>query len=204
MDYDIILKPTEKKKIYIDPEEREGIYLYPSEVRKEGLKDHSILSEEALEGLRERYAVPRAKKYALSILSKRDKTEQEIREKLKKSYHDDRSVQDAVDYLTKMGYLDDFSYARDYFYSKRGKKSFRQIIFELEGKGIKHETIQFAMEEEGGQKPEDLRPAFQKYAAKFSGEERKSRQKIYAHFVRKGYAPGLVQKLLNEYESENC
>lgn len=198
MEYKIILKNTEKKKIYVDPVDREGIYLYPSEIRKEGLKEGTVLSEEEFELLRTKYAVPRAKKYALSILSKRDKTAQELRDKLNEAGNDSLSIGNAMEYLKNMGYLNDLSYARDYFYSKRGKKSFRQIEFELERKGIVSETIRIALEEEGEQTPDDLRPAFKKYAAKFEQKDSESRQKIYAHFVRKGYAPSLVQKLLNE------
>lgn len=200
MNYKIILKETGTKKIYIDPVSREGIYLYPSEIRKEKLNEESVLSEEELELLRRKYAVPRAKKYALGILAKRDKTEQEIREKLEKAGNDSLSIQDAVNYLKKMGYLDDFAYARDYVYSKRGRKSFRQIEFELAKKGIDSETIKIAMEEEGGQNIEDLRSAFLKYASGFDLTDRLARQKIYAHFARKGYSGRLIQRLLDEEE----
>lgn len=199
----IHLEETSGKKLYLRPEWSEGLYLYPGEVKRLKLKDGDILSEEDIENIRKEYIIPRAKKRALGILSKRDCSRQQMIEKMQKSLYDDKSVQDAVEFLERMGYLDDLSYAREYVYYKRKKKSIRQISFDLQRKGISQDLIARAIEEEGGcQRRDELRSVFMKYASKYQKEDPRSRQKIYMHFARKGYDREIISELLEEWIEE--
>ena len=88
MQYKITLTDTSKKKVYVNPGVREGIYLYPGEIKKLRLEDGSELEQDEFERIRLEYALPRAKRRAIAILAKRDKTEQELREKLLQSLTD--------------------------------------------------------------------------------------------------------------------
>jgi len=98
-EYRINLRKTKGKKIFLDPEGAEGIYLYPGEIKKNRLSDGGVISDMVLEELRTVYSIPRAKKRALGILVKQDKTTQELREKLLTSMHDSYSVNEAIDLL---------------------------------------------------------------------------------------------------------
>ena len=140
-EYEICLRKTDKKKIYLDPSDTEGLYLYPSEVSKLKLKDGSRITADRLEEIRRLYALPRAKKRAMAILARRDITEQQLREKLQESYHDSRSLEEAISFMKECGYVDDARYVEDYIYSKRRKKSFRMMRQELLRKGISAEVI---------------------------------------------------------------
>lgn len=200
MEYVIHLVPTSGKKIYIDPEYREGIYLYPSEIKKEKLVDEGRIREEELERLRKEYAVPRAKKRALGILVKRDRTEKELRDKLKDSDHDPQSIEDAVDYVKSFGYVDDYSYARDYIYFKKAKKSYNLIRRELREKGISSGILDLVFEEAGTQDREDLIPHIKKYIRKFEGLDTLAQRKTCAHFCRKGYPADLIRDILDHPE----
>ena len=201
MVYEIRLCPTKGRKIYVDPVEREGIYLYPAEVRKAGLSDGRELTDTDLEELRRLYALPRAKKRALGILARRDKTEQELRDKLEESMTDTRSLDEAIDYLKQFGYVDDYHYASEYIYFKKKKKSFRQIRAELKRKGIPSDILERAFEECGGQKEEDLRSLFDKYIRRFEVFDSLAEQKTYAHFARKGYDRELIRGLVRREEA---
>ena len=75
MDYHILLRHTDGKKIYVDPQEEEGFFLYPGEVRKAGLHDGDTVSGDRLRQIFEEYAVPRARRRALGLLAKKDMTE---------------------------------------------------------------------------------------------------------------------------------
>ena len=127
MQYKITLTDTGKKKVYVNPGVREGIYLYPGEIKKLRLEDGSELEQDEFERIRLEYALPRAKHRAIAILAKRDKTEQELREKLLQSLTDTQSLEEAISYMKACGYVDDTQYARDYLYFKKGRKSFLQI-----------------------------------------------------------------------------
>lgn len=202
-EYIIQLEDTSGKKIYLNPEGSAGIYLYPGDIRKLRLQNGDRLSEEEIEQIRINYVIPRAKKRALGILAKRDCTKKQLIEKLEKSFYDNRSIEDAVYFLESYGYLDDLSYAREYIYYKKSKKSIRQIQFDLQRKGIDSTTIALALEEEGGQQSkEDLRKLFEKYSRKYDKKEAKDRQKVYMYFARKGYDRELILGLIEEWETE--
>ena len=201
-EYEICLRKTDKKKIYLDPSDTEGLYLYPSEVSKLKLKDGSRITADRLEEIRRLYALPRAKKRAMAILARRDITEQQLREKLQESYHDSRSLEEAISFMKECGYVDDARYVEDYIYSKRRKKSFRMMRQELLRKGISAEVIDLVFEEDGGQREEDLLPLMTKYLRKFSTYDDLSRRKTMEHFLRKGYHTELVRSVYNHCREE--
>lgn len=200
MVYRIRLTETDKKKVYVDPGEREGIYLYPGEIKKLKLEDGGEVEEDEFERIRLQYALPRAKHRAIAILAKRDKTEKELREKLLQSLTDTRSLEDTIAYMKSCGYVDDAQYARDYIYFKKGRKSFLQIKMELQKKGISSEVLETVFEEEGGQQMEDILMQVRKYMKKFPALDFNSRQKVYAHFARKGYAGELIREAMAQIE----
>lgn len=202
MQYKITLVDTGKKKIYVDPGEREGIYLYPGEIKKLKLEDGSEIAQDEFERIRLEYALPRAKHRAIAILAKRDKTEKELREKLQQSLTDTQSLEETISYMKSCGYVDDEQYARDYLYFKKGRKSFLQIKMELQKKGISSQVLEEVFEEEGGQKIEDILVQVKKYMKKFSDLDFVAKQKIYAHFARKGYAGELIREAMNRAEEE--
>lgn len=202
MRYKITLEDTGKKKIYVNPEVREGIYLYPGEVKKLKLEDGSEIEQDEFEKIRLEYALPRAKHRAIAILAKRDKTEKELREKLLQSLTDMQSLEETISYMKSCGYVDDEQYARDYLYFKKGRKSFLQIKMELQKKGIPSQILEEVFEEEGGQQIEDILVQVQKYMKKFPTLDFAAKQKIYAHFARKGYTGDLIREAMNHAEEE--
>lgn len=201
MVYTIKLTETDKKKVYVDPGVREGIYLYPGEIKKLKLEDGGELDEDEFDRIRLQYALPRARHRAIAILAKRDKTEKELREKLLQSLTDTQSLEDTIAYMKSCGYVDDMQYARDYIYFKKGRKSFLQIKMELQKKGIPSEILETVFEEEGGQQMEDILMQVKKYMKKFPELDFNSRQKIYAHFARKGYASDLIREAITQVEN---
>lgn len=202
MEYRIHIRETGGRKLYVDPEGQEGVYLYPGEIKKKRLSDGICLTEVQLEELRKEYAIPRAKKRALGILVKQDKTEQELREKLKDAKNDSISIDVALQFVLDAGYVDDDRYARDYLRTRRGRKSFRMIRMELGKKGISSEILDAVFEEEENQAVDDVRSQFEKYIRRFPEMDRTARQKTYAHFCRKGYSGDLIRQLLEECQEE--
>lgn len=202
MEYRIHLIQTGGKKIYLEPEGTEGIYLYPGEVRKSRLEDGMLLSEEMLEGLRVRYALPRAKKRAFGLLVKQDKTVHELREKLEQSLNDSRSIQEALQFVIDLGYVNDYGYARDYLHSRRKRKSYRVIRMELLRKGIPPDILESVFEEEGEQERADVEEAVKKYIRRFPEPDRAALEKACAHFYRKGYDAELIRGIVREISGE--
>lgn len=196
MMYQISLCETKGRKIYVDPELCEGFYLYPGEVRRYKLEDGKQVTEEELTQIRKTCALPRAKKRAMGILVKQDKTEQELRQKLEQSMTDSISLEETMEYLRSFGYVNDYRYASDYIRNKKKRKSYRLIRSELKKKGIPEEVLEQVFAEAGEQKGEDIREQIEKYIRKYPEMNREARQKVCAHFYRKGYAGSLVMETL--------
>lgn len=166
------------------------------------MQDGDYLGERELEQLRKEFAIPRAKKRALGLLQKKDYTEGELREKLKKSGNDAVSLDAALQFVLSHGYVDDMQYARDYISSKKGKKSFRKIQTELVRKGISSRLIALAFEEAGEQKEEDIRPLVERYLRKFPEWNEETMQKTCASFYRKGYAVRQIRQVMEGLQKE--
>lgn len=201
MEFVIRLVPGKGRKIYLNPEGREGIYLYPGEIKKKKLSEGMSLSSDEIEALRLEFALPRAKKRAMGLLVRRDMTKEQLREKLKQSDNDSRSIDETLDYMIRSGYINDYEYARDYLNSRKSRKSYRMIRGELSLKGISSDILDRVFEEEGKQSPSDVTDAVRKYIRKFPRDDRTSFQKTCAHFYRKGYDMELIRGILEEIKA---
>ncbi|MBR0381652.1 MAG: regulatory protein RecX [Eubacterium sp.] len=200
-EYTISLRPFGSKKIYLDPGEAEGIYLYHSEVKSLKLEEGMRISREDFEEIRKTFALPRAKRYLMHILCKQDQTVKQLEEKLARAGNDAVSIRLALDYAGEQGFTDDARYASDYLSSRRGRKSFKAIRQDLKVKGISGEIIGLLFEAED-QTVEDLLPQMERYAGKFPELDGKARNKIYAHFYRKGYGSSLIMETLSAVTRE--
>ena len=72
----------------------------------------------------------RAKRRALYILERCDRTEQELRTKLSRNYEPE-TVEEAIRYVKQYDYIDDKRYAINYLKSRCQVKSRRQVEQEL-------------------------------------------------------------------------
>ena len=83
-----------------------------------------------------------AKVYALRLLTVRDRSVQELRERLERRFSKDEAAE-ALDYLDDLGYLDDLRFAANYVqYRNRNRPTGNYLLrLELRNKGIADEDI---------------------------------------------------------------
>ncbi len=83
-----------------------------------------------------------AKVYALRLLTVRDRSVQELRERLERRFSKDEAAE-ALDYLDDLGYLDDLRFAANYVqYRNRNRPTGNYLLrLELRNKGITDEDI---------------------------------------------------------------
>ncbi len=86
-----------------------------------------------------------ARDYALSVLERSDRTEQELRRKMQERGYDAGSIDTALLFLKEYGYVNDAEYAGKYVRACSSRKSIRQIRFDLERKGIRRDLIDSAL-----------------------------------------------------------
>ena len=90
----------------------------------------------------------RAKKRALHLLERMDRTEHQLREKLRASDYPDEVVEEVIEYVKSFHYLDDERDAENFTRYKKENMSRQQIKQKLMLKGVSKDIISNAIEEE--------------------------------------------------------
>ena len=99
---------------------------------------------------------------ALALLEFRDRTERELRQKLKEREYSAGEIEETVLFLKEYRYLDDEAYAGRYIRSCAARKSRRQIRADLERKGVSREVIDLQLQEEEVDEDSQIRKLLQK------------------------------------------
>ncbi len=91
----------------------------------------------------------RAKKYALYLLTDMDRSEHQLREKLKKKEYSEEIVEETIRYVKSFGYIDDKRYIRRFTEVSLEGKSLRRIKYDLIKKGLDRNLIDETIQEIG-------------------------------------------------------
>ena len=129
-----------------------------------------------------------AKMKALSLLADMDRTEEQLRQKLKQKSYEDGVVEQTIDYVRSFGYIDDVKYARRFVESRKRTKSRQEISALLSQKGVKRETISETLD--SCYTSEDAVEAIRHLAEKRHYSETSTdndKKKIYEYLLRKGF-----------------
>ncbi len=143
-------------------------------------------------------ALKQAKLKALSLLTDMDRTEEQLRQKLKQKSYSDDVVEQAIAYVKSFGYVDDEKYARHFVENRKFSKSKPEILALLSQKGLQREVIESALEE--CYHSEDAIEAIRRLAEKkhYSYEESDECEirKICDYLLRKGFRYGDICQVL--------
>ena len=139
-----------------------------------------------------------AKLKALRLLTDMDRTEEQLRTKLKQKGYPDEIVEQAIDYVKSFGYINDSNYARRFVESRKSSKSRKEIYAALIQKGLCKEYVEEALSSCYGCDDElqTIQGLVVKkhFSPEHSSEEEK--KKLIAYLVRKGFSYESVRKVL--------
>ena len=138
----------------------------------------------------------RAKERTLYLLKSRDRTELEIRRRLKDGYYPQEAIDYAVDFLKRYRYVDDENYGRNYIRTYGDRKSRRQLEFELRNKGIDRETIDLLMEECQVSEDEQIYQFLRKKGYEKDTAQPKERARLTAALARKGFSYDAICRVM--------
>ena len=131
----------------------------------------------------------RAKLRAMHLLERMDRTEAELRSKLKLDLYPEDIIETAIQYVKGFGYINDRGYASRFVESRHGSKSKLEIKMSLLHKGISKEIVSEVLEEYYEEQDESI--AIQKLLEKkrFSSESatEEEKKKMYGYLIRKGF-----------------
>ncbi len=185
---------NKKKKIHTD--EETAFALYNGEVRKYELEEGREIPEPVYQELMT-VLLKRAKLRSMHLLTKKDYSEHQLRTKLMQSDYPVEIIDQAVAYLYSFHYLDDERFARNFIEYRMRSKSRRQLIYELQQKGIPQDISAGVYDEISGDSEEEaIRMAIAKKRINPEQASREELYKLYAFLGRKGFSQEKIRKVI--------
>ena len=185
-----------KFKVYV--EEQFAFVLYKSELSRYRIVTDEEITEDTFQKIKKEVILKRAKLRALHLLNDMDRTEAQLRTKLKQGLYTEDIIEQTIEYVKSFGYIGDASYARRYIQSRQKNKSKKEIYMELCKKGVAKEEIDSAMEEcyENHGEEEAIRTLLRK--KKYNPEQatEAKTQKIYGYLARKGFSYDQIRQVI--------
>lgn len=137
---------------------------------------------------------------ALDIISFKDNTTYEIRNKLYKKGYDDIIISDVLEKLKEYNFIDDNKYAQSYVnscltYKKYGKN---KIIYMLKQKGISSSIISNLNFNNDLEFETAKNVFYKKLSSLDKYDNNKKKEKLYRHLSSKGYSSEVIMKLLKD------
>lgn len=172
-------------KIYLD--EQFAFVLYKGELRRFKIKLDSELIDVDYEEIRNEIILKRAKRRTLYLLKDMDRTELQVRSKLKEGFYPEDIIDKAIDYAKGYHYIDDENYARRYIEYKSATKSKRVICLELSNKGISKEAIDTIYNEMQLNDDTAIIKLIKKKRFDINETDKEQLRKMYMFLSRKGF-----------------
>ena len=176
-------------------------HLLQFNIQKGSLLDKKTAS--SLLGLEEKHKL---KEYILRLLSRRDHSKQELKQKAINKGHKLIFIDELFEEFEKLNYLNEERFVKSFIREKEtlsGWGSFR-IKSELRKKGISESVIDlYLMEPDEDALKEQMIILILKKASRFKRESDtlKKKKKIYEHLIRKGYPSDAIMRYIGEISS---
>lgn len=166
------------------------------------LYERKELEQSEIDAIREEAAIKMAKNNAIRLLSAKDRSEQEVRERLILRGYDADIATEAVLQLKAMGYINDSLFAHKYVSDRLKLKpmSKKALAAELKKKGIKRDIIDEVL---GECELDELSVAYRlakKKFGKYNAAEPAVQRKIYSFLAYRGYSSDMIQDVLQKMQ----
>lgn len=199
----------EKGRVHISFETGITVSLYRSEIRGLTLQEQRLLlTEEAYlpwavyQKILTEIVGLRAKKRAMFLLEKMDRTEKQLYDKLKQNGYPEECVAAAIDYVKQYHYIDDLRYAKRYVRCYQQKKSRQKLKMDLIQKGVAKDMIEQALEEEfESDERAKIKELLEKRRYDYACADRREQQRTYQFLMRRGYRSSDILAVLKTGET---
>lgn len=191
-----------KYKIYLN--DAFAFILYKGEVRQFKIKEGEILAEETYREIVDTVLTKRAKLRTMHLLETIDRTEADVRRKLREGLYPPEVVDEAIAYVKSYHYIDDTRYAQNYIAYRMGSMSRSTIKQKLLQKGVDQELIERQLAEygdEGGEAEKELiRRLVLKKCKQLPVPDYQEKNKLFAYLYRKGFAISDIESVYREFQ----
>ena len=141
-----------------------------------------------------------AKNTAYRLLKIRNRSQQEIRDKLTQKDFPKEIVEETISYLESIDLIDDNLFAKGFIRSRLNKPfGKRRIVLELKQKGVAPDIIEneFLLIADEINETDAAITLAKKRATKYSGIDKiKKQQRLFAYLIRRGFSGESAQKAI--------
>ena len=137
-----------------------------------------------------------ARKKAMQLLERMDRTEQNLRKKLAEKEFTEEEIDDAIAYVKSYHYLDDERYASTYVRFHGASKSRTRLLQDLLQRGVDKETASAAIETAYEGDEEALIRQLLEKKHYDPDMDRKEKQRIYAFLMRRGFPTSKILRAM--------
>ena len=124
-----------------------------------------------------------------------DRTEHQLREKLRASEYPEEVIEEAIEYVKAFHYLDDGRYAENFTRYKKEKMSRQQIKQKLMLKGISRDIISNAIEDEYDvDEAVHIRGILEKKHFSAESADEGEFRRVYSYLLRRGFRSSDILK----------
>lgn len=199
MPYICEIKPLEKGKSALILDNGEELILYRSELRALSLSGQMELPEELYRKIMDEIIGLRAKKRAMHLLERMDRTEKQLYDKLLQSGYPQECIDNAILYVKKYHYIDDRCYASNYIRCYQDRKSRLRMQQDLLRKGVSRALIEEVLEEEfQADERIQIRSLLEKRGFDATECDEKERQRCYQFLMRRGFKSSDILKVMRD------
>ena len=195
-------KKENRYNIFLDEEYAFGIY--KDTVLKFGLRTKDELSEDKINEIKNYDEYFAGKRIALRFLSYRQRSEKEVRDKLKSKRISTVNVDKIITTLSKLNFINDEQFAKLFLESFLIKKPMgrRLISMKLLGKGIKKDVAEKMLTENYKEEDELVKcnELLKKYIKKVKSKtEMEKKRKCYQYLLSRGFENELVREIISSH-----
>ena len=184
-----------KTKVKVCLDNRTDFQLYKREIDKYGINEGEELSN--YDEILNEVLIPRAKKRAMHLLEKMDRTKADIRSKLRRNGYPDEAINAAIEYIESYNYLNDERYAYMYVRNYCNSRSRNRIMQDLYRKGVDKDTINDAIDSEYSvDEVELIKMYIIKRGYDADNASMKDRDKMFRFLISKGFPLDEIQRFI--------
>ena len=194
----VSVEPLDKRRSKVLTDEGLAFPLYNGELETYGLREGQELPGSVYEEILRTVLCPRAKERLLHLLKMSDKTETELRRRLRDGGYPSEAVEEAVTYGKRYRYVDDRRYTENYVASAAAGKSRRRIEAELAGKGISRELAEACLAETEIDEAGQIERLLQKRGYDRETADLKEQQKTMAYLSRRGFSYEAILDIMHK------
>lgn len=185
-----------KYKIYLNDEF--AFVLYKGELRRYGIEKGMHFTDALKQEILGTLLVKRAKLRAMHLLEKIDRTEADVRRKLRENLYPESVIDEAIAYVKSYHYIDDERYAENYIRYKQATSSNNEIKRKLMEKGIHSDIIAEKLEHSADNEVELVKKLIMKRCSAPDKLDYQEKNKLYAYLYRKGFSPDAIDSGFRE------